>query len=555
MSRFNVFLERLIVVTHAVGDFDREKYLTLITEICEYYGVCKIVEAFYLNAAQEKAGQGKVYCDYDNGNGEKKVLDIRTVTNYKAVILGTLYMREDDEPLSDTALYELEVLLRVILSFMSFRRLQKAVERLGFYDGEMYPNYRAFTRYLDLANEEDKLAGKLAFHFDLKNYTIVNQEIGRKNGDIVMRNYFNLISDLIGDDGIICRLGGDKFIGLCGSDKKNRLFEILKGEPIEFGDVSERRIVISASAGVYILPNTFAMTNPGDIMDKIIITSVIAKRKNEGAVVVYDQDMNNLNEKAKWVQRKFRSALADHEFRAFYQPKVDINTGEMIGAEALCRWFRDGGIIPPMDFIPVLEQGMDICDLDFYMLDIVCKDIRRWLDEGREVVKVSVNLSRKHLVDVDLQKHIMEVIDRNNVPHEYIEIELTETTTDVHFRDLKRVVNGLRVEGVSTAVDDFGIGYSSLNLIREVPWDVLKIDKKFLPLDEESCSSITSIMFRHVISLAQDLGMKCVVEGVETAKQVEILRENHCDIAQGYHYDKPLPVEEFEKRLDDKVYR
>ena len=150
MSRFDDFLERLIVVTHAVGDFDREKYLTLITEICEYYGVSKIVEAFYLNEAQEKNGQGEVYCDYDNGNGNKKVLDIRTVTNYKSVILGTMYMREEDS-LSDIALYELEILLRVILSFMSYRRLLIAIERLGFHDGEMYPNYRAFMRYLSAA--------------------------------------------------------------------------------------------------------------------------------------------------------------------------------------------------------------------------------------------------------------------------------------------------------------------------------------------------------------------------------------------------------------------
>ncbi|MBR6403486.1 MAG: EAL domain-containing protein [Eubacterium sp.] len=554
MSRFNEFLERLIVVTHAVEDYDREKYLTLITEICEYYGVCKIVEAFYMNAAQEKLGQGKIYCDYDNGFGEKKVLDIRTVTDSKVVILGSLYMREKDEPLSDTALYELEIFLRLILSYMSFRRLQKIFDRLGFHDADMYPNYRAFTRYLDLANNDQTLAGKLAFHFDLKNFTIINQEIGRKNGDIVMRNYFDLLSNTIGEDGIVCRLGGDKFVGVFSEDKRDRIFEIFNGEPIEFGDLSDRRIIVSASAGVYALPNTFRMTNHGDIMDKLIMCSVMAKRNNDKAVIIYDQEMNNLNERAKWVQRKFRSALAEGEFKAFYQPKVDINTRKMIGAEALCRWFHDGGIIPPLDFIPILEQGMDICDLDFYMLDIVCKDIRRWMNEGREVVKISVNLSRKHLVDIDLQRHIMEIIDRNDVPHQYIEIELTETTTDVHFRDLKRVVNGLRREGVSTAVDDFGIGYSSLNLIREVPWDVLKIDKKFLPLDDESSSSITSIMFRHVISLAQDLGMKCVVEGVETAKQVELLRVNNCDIAQGYHYDKPLPLEEFEKRLDNKVY-
>ena len=153
--------------------------------------------------------------------------------------------------------------------------------------------------------------------------------------------------------------------------------------------------------------------------------------------------------------------------------------------EALCRWIKDKTIIPPNDFIPILEINTDICQLDFYMLDHVCKDIRRWLDEGKEVVRVSVNFSRKHLIDVNVLEKIIATIDKNNVPHEYIEIELTETTTDVLFSDLRRVVCGLQEQGIWTAVDDFGVGYSSLNLIRDLPWNVLKIDKSFVPTNVE----------------------------------------------------------------------
>ncbi|MBR1724624.1 MAG: EAL domain-containing protein, partial [Ruminococcus sp.] len=249
------------------------------------------------------------------------------------------------------------------------------------------------------------------------------------------------------------------------------------------------------------------------------------------------------------LQRIFPEALEKEEFKVFYQPKIDINTGELIGAEALCRWFRDGKIVPPLDFIPILEQGHDICKLDFYMLDHVCRDIRRWLDEGRQVVRVSVNLSRKHMVDYDLLEHIMEVIDKNKVPHKYIEIELTETTTDVEFRDLKRVVNGLQRAGVSTSVDDFGMGYSSLNLIKEIPWNVLKVDKSFLPVDEDNENSTRSIMFKYVIAMAKEMGLECIAEGVETQDQVDVLRDNHCDLAQGFFFDKPLPVGEFEDRM------
>ena len=553
MDRFAELLERLIRTTHTVEDFDREKYVEVVKDICEYYGICKGVSEFYPSMSLERLGQGEVFCDYDNGEGEKVALLIRVVTKTKAVVKGVLYIRADDDDFDEETSDKLYVLLSVILSFISFRRLQRVVEEFGFRDEMGFYNYRAFARYLDLQNEEGTLVGKLAFNADLHNFTLVNQEIGRLNGDIVLENYYNFITEIVGDEGIVCRLGGDKFVAIVTEDRKDRLFQAFEGEPIEFGDSAGRRVVVSASAGVFKIPNSFVLTSLGDIMDKIMLSCIIAK-KNDSSVVMYDQSMNNMNERAKWVQRKFRDALVRDEFKAFYQPKVDITKGEVVGAEALCRWFHEGGIIPPIDFIPVLEQGMDICDLDFYMLDRVCKDIRRWLDEGREVVKVSVNLSRKHLVDVDLLKHIMGIIDSNDVPHQYIEIELTETTTDVQFRDLKRVVTGLRREGVSTAVDDFGIGYSSLNLIREVPWDVIKVDKNFLPLDGESENSITNIMFRHVIAMAHDMGIKCVVEGVETKEQLELLRKNECYLAQGFYYDKPLPVEDFEKRLNNKKY-
>ena len=181
------------------------------------------------------------------------------------------------------------------------------------------------------------------------------------------------------------------------------------------------------------------------------------------------------------------------------------------------------------------------------MLDHVCQDIRRWLDEGLPMVRVSVNLSRRHMTDPDLFSHIVEIIDRHGVPHEYIEIELTETTTDVEFKDLKRVVRGVQQAGISTSVDDFGVGYSSLNLIKEIPWDVLKLDKSMLPANEKTMRG--SLMFKHIIAMAHEIGTLCVAEGVETSEQMKVLSDNGCSIAQGFYFDRPLPREEFEARL------
>ena len=208
-------------------------------------------------------------------------------------------------------------------------------------------------------------------------------------------------------------------------------------------------------------------------------------------------------------------------------------------------------IIPPAEYIPVLEQGRDICKLDFYVLDTVCRDIRRWLDTGRKVVRISVNLSRRHLSDMDLLQRIVDIVDKHNVPHKYIEIELTETTTDVEFKDLKRTISGLQKTGIATSVDDFGIGYSSLNLIKELPWNVLKLDKSLLPVNSTDNSDQKVVMFKYLIAMAQEMGLECIAEGVETKEQVQLLTENRCSLAQGFYFDKPLPVEEFENRLID----
>ena len=363
-----------------------------------------------------------------------------------------------------------------------------------------------------------------------------------------------MVEKAIGDTGIIIRLGGDKYIGVFDRKVKREVFELISGANVPYDDAGEKSVRVSAAAGIYMLPNPFMMKSPGDIMDKIMIAGNAAKRETEGAIVIYDDKMKAEKDRVKKVQTEYKKGLEKEEFLVYYQPKVDIVTRKLVGAEALCRWMKKGKIVPPMEFIPILEINNDICELDFYMLDHVCRDIRRWLDEGREVVRVSVNMSRKHLVDVDLLDHIMEIIDRNNVPHEYIEIELTETTTDVFFRDLKRVVSGLQEQGVWTAVDDFGMGYSSLNLIREIPWNVLKVDKNFVPKNTNDERSIDNLMFKHVISLAQDMGLECVIEGVETMDQLEVLRRNNCNIAQGYFFDRPLPKEEFEYRIDQQIY-
>ena len=552
-EKYASYLERLVRVTHS-QPVDRDAYVQLITEICKDYKLTKGMTEFYITPMMEQRGLGEVFCDFDNGKSTKVLLRIRIISTSKAVIIGTLYSNPDEYVHEDVDVQQLDSMLRIILGYVSRVRLIKKLEEFGFSDLDGYRNFRAFARFMDVNNTENKLGGKVSFYIDLHNFTLINQEIGRENGDIVMRKYYELLSDTIGDTGIIIRLGGDRFIGVFDRGVQDDVFRIFSGANIAYDVTGQQRVNVSVAAGIYALPIPYMLKSYGDIMDKIMLAGNVAKRHNGERIVTYGEKMKAESDHVKMIQSAFMGAIKNEEFIIHYQPKVDIETKQIVGAEALCRWQWDGRVIPPDEFIPILELNTFISDLDFYVLDHVCRDMVRWLNEGRKPVRVSVNFSRKHLVDIDLTDHIITIIDKYNIPHDLIEIELTETTSDVMFSDLRRIVSSLQREGVKTAVDDFGVGYSSLNLIRDIPWDVLKIDKSFVPETEDEVN-VSNVMFRHLISLAHDMGLECVVEGVETDEQLRIMRKNGCRIAQGFFFDHPLSVDEFEDRLVNKSYK
>ncbi|MBQ8927408.1 MAG: GGDEF domain-containing protein [Oscillospiraceae bacterium] len=526
----------------------------ILIKICTGFRMSKAVTQFFRSVRHEQEGDGETLCCFDTGREGHPVLRVRVTTSTGVVATCVAYMTDDVRPLSPFEKEKAEMVMRAVLSYVSRNRLMRVVEDLTFHDQEGFHNLRYYQYRLSRCNEERRLGGKAAIHYNLRHFSLVNQEIGRKAGDVAIRSHYGSMESLVGESGTVCRLGGDNFVALCDRDKLDAVLTYLTEAPVVYDREHGSRIEVAASAGVYCIPEGFVMHDPGEIMDKIMTSSLAARSSGKASIVFYETGFAEVRERAIRIQKRFPEALRNEEFQVYYQPKVNIETGELSGAEALCRWFRGGTMIPPGDFIPVLEETTDICKLDFYMLDHVCQDIRRWLDQGRHVVRVSVNLSRRHMMDIDLLQNILRIIDRSGVPHEYIEIELTETTTDVEFRDLKRVVGGLQQAGVYTSVDDFGVGYSSLNLIREIPWNVLKVDRCFLPMEGDDLTSTRSIMFRHVVAMAKEIGLECIAEGVETKDQLDILRENHCRLAQGFFYDKPLPVEQFEERMSKRYY-
>lgn len=548
-EQFHDLLERFVDVIVDTEGFTRERLVGILVEVAKFFNLSKGVTEFYENLWHEQLGKGEIFIDYDDGRESKVIISLRVVTSVLSVVKCSLYHPVDAEELSEDEYKKLNLVARGLIRFISRNRLQNSIERIAFHDFYGFPNANFFVRKYDQLNREGKLSGKILLIYNLRNFSVFNAEFGRKNGDRIMKSFYEAIKYSVGENGIVCRISSDNFLCMFDTGFMPRIEQILKGYPIIYDEQGMNRILVSGYAGVIVLSEKITLNALEDILS-VLYNALTEARMGTYGSIVYVSDKDSLEqERIKKFKVMFQEAFASGEFSAFYQPKVSIDTGKVVGAEALCRWIHDGKVMLPSEFIPVLELSNEICRLDFRVLDIVCGDIKRWLDSGLEPVRVSVNLSRKHLSNMDLVSHLLKIVDGYNIPHKYIEFEFTETTTSVGVYNLKRVVSELQEAGFSTAVDDFGIGYSSLSLIREIPWNVIKLDKDFLPLDGEASDSKTSVMYRHIASLTHDFGFETVTEGVETARQVQVLRENKCHIAQGFYFDKALPVEQFEIRL------
>ncbi len=269
---------------------------------------------------------------------------------------------------------------------------------------------------------------------------------------------------------------------------------------------------------------------------------------DDSGVAVFDED---LVEEQRWidlVQENQQSALDNEEFLVYYQPKYDPRTDELKGAEALIRWDSPKfGFKAPGSFIPIFEKNGFITKIDHYMLSHVAKDQKRWYDEGLPCVPVSVNFSRAHFIESDLAEQIRDMVDAAGAPRELIEIELTESAFFDDKKALVSTITKLREYGFLVSMDDFGSGYSSLNSLKDMPLDVLKLDAEFFRGDMENGRG--EIVVSEAIKLAKSLNMQTVAEGVEVKEQVEFLARQGCDMIQGFYYAKPMPPEEYAERM------
>lgn len=412
-------------------------------------------------------------------------------------------------------------------------------------------NTEGFMRYGGMLMAQGKLVDYAAAFINIKNFKYANQLFGNRQGDVLLRKFAQAMDSFVKDDGKFARLGGDNFIVIIKKGRITDLRGFVDALSFEMGEGEARQLYdIRLRMGIYEAVEGDTMS---DIMNKSSIAFNVARSDERRDVVFYSPLHLEAALHKKEISTLFPKALENGEFVVYYQPKVRLSDNKLCGCEALCRWVRDGKVVPPMDFIPILETEGTICRLDFYVFEAVCADIKRWLEMGIEPVRVSVNFSKRHLHNKRLADQILGIIRKYEIDGKYVEVELTEMTGAEDLTAMSVFVERMKENGVGTSIDDFGTGYSSLNLLKDLDVDVIKLDKSFFTNINESDGGISTdrIVVKNIVNMVNELNMEAISEGVETHAQAEFLRETHCSMAQGFLFDRPLPKDEFEKRLSD----
>ena len=413
------------------------------------------------------------------------------------------------------------------------------------------PNTAQLVHHSIELKAKNKLQNFSGLFLNLKNYKYINQSKSPAIGDMGITSFTRSVMAMCHDDEMIARLGGDNFFVLVKKENRDIFVKALSSMNVSVTVPHGPTIplTIQSRIGVYDI-------QPQDSMNEIMHCSSVAlneSRLHPGNDIVYfTKKMLEDAYHEKEISSLFREALRRKEFIVFYQPKVSVKDQKLCGCEALVRWNRNGQIIPPNEFLPILEKETSICQLDFYVFRKVCEDLRSWIDAGINPVRVSSNFSRHHLGNPNLTEDILAIMKEYQIESKYIEIELTETSNFEDKVAMQKFVNGLRQHGITVSIDDFGTGYSTFAAIKDLNVNVIKLDKSLLDhIGDEKYHD--EVVIKNMVNMINELHLEVVAEGVENSKQLDFLQNAKCSIIQGFIFDKPLSKEDFEKRLSNKI--
>jgi len=438
------------------------------------------------------------------------------------------------------------------------RKAEESIRQLAYYDTITgLPNRDLFKEHLSMAlHHASRNKEKIAIMFlDLDNFKRVNDSLGHEAGDKLLKIISERLHDSVRSsdlaardttniDASVARLGGDEFTvmlsGLHGVEHVEMIAQrILKriAEPVM---LSSNRLSVSSSIGIAMYPED------GDDIETLLKSADAAmyevKSQGRNGVFFYDDALRQQSHDRVQLESELYQALENNQLTLFYQPKVDANTYEVLGFEALIRWMHpQRGMISPMDFIPVAEDTGLIIPMGKWVIKEACHQYRAWRDMDAPRVSISVNLSAHQFADKHLLSAIRDILVETNMPPQYLEFEITETVLMQDADAALQILNAMKDMGLKVSIDDFGTGYSSISYLKNFPADVLKIDRSFikdLP-DDEQDATITNA----IILLAKALNLGIVAEGVETEAQLQWLQNKQCDQIQGFLFSPPVPAE------------
>lgn len=453
---------------------------------------------------------------------------------------------------TETELNEIEIIQAI--SFFYFGRIKfdetiKKSAMTQYLTG--LPNSGGYMAKASEIFNEGNISNYDAYFINVKGFGMVSKRYGFRQGDEMMCQFAHHIASFATEEEIVAHLGGDNFVALIKKPHYPAFVEMLS-EVVVHAVQGEKKVDVKLGTTIGVWHIDKDIKELSEILSLPAIALNAAKNVLHQPICHVSDELLYQFSEQKRVLERFPAAMRNHEFILFYQPKVDSVTNTLSGAEALVRWQGSDDIIPPGAFIPILEREGAIKALDLYVLEQACSDIRNWIEAGLLPVQVSVNISRKDLDDRTLPFQICDIIDRYDIDHSLIQIEITETTDETEHGIMADFLSKLYDMGISTAIDDFGSGYSSLSTLRNFKISTLKIDRSFI--NNDTFSKNDEIILSDIIHMAGMLGVEVITEGVERPDQLEFMRKVGCTLIQGFLYDRPLPIDIFTERLKDKVY-
>ncbi|WHY01528.1 GGDEF and EAL domain-containing protein [Neobacillus sp. DY30] len=431
------------------------------------------------------------------------------------------------------------------------KKSEQTIKFMAYFDSLTgLPNRNQFRNHLNEVLHQQKNNMHAVIFLDLDRFKIINDTKGHSVGDIILQRVADRLETAVQNDGLVSRQGGDEFIIVLEDVDKENASLVAKRILNEFSnpiEVNNEEFYVTPSIGISIYP-----TDGSDEETLIKNADTAMYQAKERGKNNYQFYSNNLYGISTWkmkLENWLRRAMEQNQMTLHYQPQIDLNSGKIVGVEALIRWYHpEYGYIAPSEFIPLAEETGLIVPLGKWILREACEQRKAWKDAGFSDFPIAVNVSVRQFQDEQIIPFISDLLEEVGLETNYLELEITESLMQ-NLENSTIILNQLKSLGVLLSVDDFGTGYSSLSYLKHLPIDKIKIDKSFV--DDIIYHSNQGMMVKTIIDMGVNLKFTVIAEGIETEEQVKFLTENACQIGQGHYYSKPLSADKLEKFLNE----